>query len=51
MVAAMRMMEGGFGYAQVIGMTIVSAGLLATVIGLERLVCPWNKPTEGTTTL
>ena len=25
--------------------------LLATVIGLERLVCPWNKPTEGTTTL
>ena len=41
----------GAGYAQVIVLTIMSAVLLATVIGLERLVCPWNKPTEGTTTL
>ena len=51
MLQAIPRMQTDFVFAQVIVLTIMSAVLLATVIGLERLVCPWNKPTEGTTTL
>ena len=51
MLQAIPRMQTDFVFAQVIVLTIMSAVLLASVIGLERLVCPWNKPTEGTTTL
>ncbi|MFZ2442412.1 MAG: ABC transporter permease subunit, partial [Ilumatobacteraceae bacterium] len=47
MLQAIPRMQTDFVFAQVVVLTIMSAALLAAVTGLERWVCPWNKPSES----
>ncbi len=48
MLQAIPRMQTDFVFAQVVVLTAISATLLATVTILERVVCPWNKPSETT---
>lgn len=47
MLQAIPRLQTDFVFAQVIVLTVMSSLLLAAVVALERLICPWNTTTSG----
>ncbi|WP_010540422.1 ABC transporter permease [Dietzia alimentaria] len=47
MLQAIPRLQTDFVFAQVVLLTLMSSLLLASVTILERLICPWDRPTGG----
>lgn len=47
MLQAIPRLQTDFVFAQVVLLTVMSSLLLASVTILERLICPWDRPTGG----